>query len=77
MINLKSSPFIVIMLLNERSTQVHLQKDPRLHFGESFTLNLKKIGLLCAMGMCTPGWIDSVVDPEVMTSYQHPLVTRK
>ena len=26
------------MLLNERLTRIHSQKDPRLHFGESFTL---------------------------------------
>ena len=28
------------MLLNKRLTRVHSQKDPRLHFGESFTLTL-------------------------------------
>ena len=28
----------LIVLLNERLTQVHSQKDPRLPFGESFTL---------------------------------------
>ena len=27
------------MLSNEGSTWVHSQKDPRLHFGESFTLS--------------------------------------
>ena len=28
------------MLLNDPLTQVHSQKEPRLHFGESFTLSL-------------------------------------
>ena len=39
MVNLKSGTFVVIMLLNKHLTQVHSQKDPRFHFGESFTLN--------------------------------------
>ena len=37
-VNLKSGAFVVIMLKNERLTRVRSQKDPRLHFGESFTL---------------------------------------
>ena len=39
-VNLKSGTFIVIMLLNERLTRVHSQKDSRLHFGKSFALRL-------------------------------------
>ena len=30
------------MLLHEGLTRVHSQKDPRLHFGESFALNCLK-----------------------------------
>ena len=37
-VNLKSGTFVVIMLLNKHLTRVHSQKDPRLHFGESFSL---------------------------------------
>ena len=37
-VNLKIGVYIVNMLLNEHLTWVHSQKDPRLHFGESFTL---------------------------------------
>ena len=35
-----SVAFVVIMLLNKRLTRIHSQKDPRLHFAESFTLTL-------------------------------------
>ena len=38
-VNFKSGTFFVIMLLNERLTRVHSQKDPRLHFAKSFPLN--------------------------------------
>ena len=37
----KSASFVVIMLLHKRSTHVHSQKKLKLHFGESFTLNLQ------------------------------------
>ena len=36
-VNLNSGAFVVIMLLNERLTRVHSQKDPGLQFSESFT----------------------------------------
>ena len=41
MVNLKSASFILIMLLNQSVTRVHSKKDPRLHFGESFTFKDK------------------------------------
>uniref|UniRef100_A0A8D0A500 Elastin microfibril interfacer 2 n=1 Tax=Sander lucioperca TaxID=283035 RepID=A0A8D0A500_SANLU len=37
-VNLKSGVSVLNMLLNEGLTQVHSQKDPRLHFGESYAL---------------------------------------
>lgn len=36
--NLKSSPFVLIMLIHEGLTLIHSQKKPRLCLGESFTL---------------------------------------
>ena len=38
-VNLKSGVFVLIILLNPHLTQFHSQKDPRLHFGKSFTLS--------------------------------------
>ena len=38
MVNLKSASFVVIVLLHEGLTHVHSQKQPRLHFRESFAL---------------------------------------
>ena len=38
MVNLKSGASVLIMLLNKSLTRVHSQKDPRMHFGESYTL---------------------------------------
>ena len=38
-VNLKSGVSVLIMLLNESLTWVHSQKDPRLHFGESYALS--------------------------------------
>ena len=40
MVNLKSASFVVVMLLHKGSTNDsgHSQKNPRLHFGESFAL---------------------------------------
>ena len=43
MVNIKSASFVIIMLLYEGLTQVHSQKKPRLHFGESFTLSITAI----------------------------------
>ena len=40
MVNLKSVSYVVIMLLHEILTNIHSQKKPRLHFGESFALIL-------------------------------------
>ena len=36
-VNLKSGAHVVIMLLHKCLSVVDSQKDPRLHFGESFT----------------------------------------
>ena len=44
-VNLKSASLVAIMLLREGLTQVHSQKNPTLHFGESFTLT-SKIGFI-------------------------------
>ena len=48
MVNLRSASFVVIMLLKERLTGVHSQKDPRLHFGESVTLK-KGVNNICGI----------------------------
>ena len=39
MVNLKSASLVLIMLLHEGLTRMHSQKEPKLHFGESFTLS--------------------------------------
>ena len=64
MVNLKSASFIVIMLLHEVLTHIHSQIKPRLHFGESFTLNMSLrsterwcddgVELVASVGMQTP-----------------------
>ena len=36
---LKSASFVVIIRLNENLAHTHSPKQPRLHFGESFTLS--------------------------------------
>ena len=38
-VNLKSASFLVIMLLHEGLTHIHLQKKPKLHFGCEFHFN--------------------------------------
>ena len=37
-VNLKSAPFVLIMLLHEGLTHIHSQKKLWSHFGESFAL---------------------------------------
>ena len=58
MLNLKSASFIVIMLSQEGLPHVHLQKKPRLHFGESFTLRfcLRLEQAHCQAGASRAAW---------------------
>ena len=45
--HIKSGTFVIVMLLNKRLTRVQSQKDPRLHFGESANLKIKKDFFFC------------------------------
>ena len=45
--HIKSGTFVIVMLLNKRLTRAHSQKDPRLHFGESANLKIKKDFFFC------------------------------
>ena len=69
MVSLKSASFIVIILLHEGLTRGHSQKkkkkQPRLHFGESFTLNQWETIEFCLPGLSLSSELQQ--DPLVKT----------